>query len=81
MTWHTDSKDLKQLITKLNKFGMAQQVLSRALLEAKPLGICRTCTYGQTEYGLENRVLTSKSGIITTISKGNFGHENSREML
>ncbi len=34
----------KEVTIKLNNFGHMQEELSRALLEAKPLGICRITT-------------------------------------
>ncbi len=34
----------EEVIITLNNFGMAQEALSRALLAAKPLGICRIIT-------------------------------------
>ncbi len=42
--WYIDCKDSKLLMNKLNTFFMEHQALSKELLVAKPLGICRIIT-------------------------------------
>ncbi len=76
----TDSSDLKPLIIKLRKFYMAHQELSKELLEAKPLGICKTIISDLTKSDFKNLDLILRSGdattrLITTLSK-----ESSKEM-
>ncbi len=74
---HTDLNDSKQLIIKLRKFYMAQRALSLALLEAKPLGICKTTISDLTKSDSRNLGLILKSGnaatrLITTLSNASL---------
>ncbi len=80
MSCPTDLNDLEQLITKLRRFYMVQQELSLALLEAKPLGICKTIISDPTKFDFRSLDSILKSGnattrLITTLSK-----ESSKEM-
>ncbi len=81
LRWHTGSNLLSQECRELlKKFSTAQQVLSRELLAAKPLGICKTCTYGTNVSNLRNPILTSISGKNATILD-TFGRKDSREIF
>ncbi len=76
----TDCNDLKPLMTKLRRFYMAQRELSTALLQAKPLGICKTTISGLTKSEWKSLDSILKSGnatirLATILSKG-----SSREM-
>jgi len=68
LRWHTGSNLLSQeCIERLKKFSTAQQALSKELLQAKPLGICKTSIYGTNVSNLRNPILTSISGKNNTI--------------
>ncbi len=56
----------KEAITKLKKFGIAQQELAKELVLAQPLGICRITTYVDPEFVFQNLDLTYESGKNTT---------------
>jgi len=56
----------KEAIAKLNNFGIAQLELSKELLLAKPLGICKITTYVDPELNFKNLDLTWQSGKNTT---------------
>ncbi len=79
--WHIESnllsKECKELVSK---FFMAQQALSRELLAAKPLGICKTCIYGTNVLNLRNPILTSISGKNDTMLN-TFGRNASKEIF
>ncbi len=79
--WHTESNHLsKETVDLLRKFYMAQRVLSRELLVAKPLGICKTCIYGTNALNSRNPIATSISGKNNTIFD-TFGRNDSREIF
>ncbi len=81
LRWHTGSNLLSlecQLL--LRKFFMAQSALAKELLEAKPLGICKTSIYGTNVSNLRNPILTSISGKNSTMLD-TFGRKGSREMF
>ncbi len=64
----------RQLLAKLTDFSTRQSALSAELLEARPLGICKTSTFGNLKLGFRNLDLTNVSGhtiikIDTTHSK------------
>jgi len=59
---------------------MAQQALSRELLAAKPLGICKTSIYGTNVSSLKNPILTSISGKNNT-TFDTFGRNGSKEIF
>ncbi len=56
----------KEAIDKLRNFSMAQQELSRELVVAQPLGICRITTYVDPELNFRNLDLTYHVGKNTT---------------
>ncbi len=56
----------KEALVKLRNFSTAQQELSQALLEAKPLGICKITTYVDQKFGFKSLALTRDVGLSTT---------------
>ncbi len=51
-----------EVLNKLKNFSMAQQELSQALVEAKPLGICKITTYVDPKFVFKNLDLTYRVG-------------------
>ncbi len=81
LRWQTGSNLLsKECQELLRKFFMAQSALSRELLAAKPLGICKTSIYGTNVLSLRNPIATSINGKNNTISD-TFGRNDSREIF
>ena len=79
--WHTGSNLLSPECRKLlSAFSTKQQELSRELLEAKPLGICKTCIYGTNVSNWKNPVLTSVNGKSGTILD-TFGRNDLKEIF
>ncbi len=65
---------------QVKKFYMAQLELSQELLEARPLGICKTTISGRNPLDSRNHLLTTIVGpksIVNTITS----RKDSREML
>ncbi len=56
----------KEALTKLKNFSMAQQELSKELVLAQPLGICKITTYVDPKFGFKSLVLTRNVGKDTT---------------
>ncbi len=56
----------KEAIDKLKNFSMAQQELSKELVVAQPLGICKITTYVDPKLNFESLVLTRNVGKNTT---------------
>ncbi len=56
----------KEAIDKLRKFSMAQQELSKELVLAQPLGICKIITYVDPKFAFKSLDLTYVSGKDTT---------------
>ncbi len=56
----------KEAIDKLRKFSMAHTELSKELVMAQPLGICRITTYVDQELNFKNLDLTYSVGKNTT---------------
>ncbi len=56
----------KEAIAKLRDFSMAQVALSKELLEAKQLGICKITTYVDPKLGFKSLALTRDVGLSTT---------------
>jgi len=52
----------KEAIDKLRKFSIAQQALSKELVLAQSLGICKITTYVDPEYDFKNLDLTYHVG-------------------
>ncbi len=62
----TEPAFTKEAIDKLNKFSMAQVALSKELVLAKYLGICKITTYVDPKLGFLNLDLTWRNGKNTT---------------
>ncbi len=56
----------REAIDKLRKFSMAQQELSKELVLAQPLGICKITTYVNPKFVFKNLDLTYSVGKDTT---------------
>ncbi len=56
----------KEAIDKLRKFSMAQQELSKELVLAKPLGICKITTYVDPKFAFKSLDLTWQNGKNST---------------
>ncbi len=61
-SWLTGQAFTKEAINKLRNFSMAQQELSKELVLAQPLGICKITTYVDQEYVFKNLDLTYVNG-------------------
>ncbi len=77
---HTDLNDSKQLMIKLRRFYMAQRELSTALLQAKPLGICKTTISDLTRSEWKDLDSILKSGNATTRLITILSNASSKEM-
>jgi len=55
----------KEVTIKLNNFGTKQQELAQALLEAKPLGICRTIISPEGKRNFKSLDSIFKSGNVS----------------
>jgi len=66
INWLTGQDFTEEVLTKLKNFSMVQQELSLALLEAKPLGICKITTYVDPKYVFKSLDLTYNVGPTTT---------------
>ncbi len=55
----------KEVTIRLRNFGMAQEALSRELLEAKPLGICKIITSPEGEQSFKSLDSILKSGNVS----------------
>jgi len=54
-----------EVTIKLNNFGTAQEALSRELLEAKPLGICKITTSGKARRSFKSLDSMLRSGNVS----------------
>ncbi len=63
--WDTEPGFTREVTIKLNNFGIAQQALSRELLEAKPLGICKIITSPEGERSFKSLDSILKSGNVS----------------
>ncbi len=70
-----------EAIAKLRKFGMAQLELSKELVLAQPLGICKITTYVDPKLNFKNLDLTWINGKNTTRTATILTSEKSKEML
>ncbi len=79
--WHTGSNLLSpECKALLIDFSTKQRELSRELLVAKPLGICKTSIYGTNVSNWKNPVLTLLNGKSNTILD-TFGRNVSKEIF
>jgi len=69
----------KEAITKLKRFSMAQQELSKELVLAQPLGICKITTCVDQKFGFKNLDLTYHVGKNTTRTVTVLTNEELRE--
>jgi len=70
----------KEAIDKLNKFSMAQVALSKELVAAKQLGICKITTYVDPKFGFKSLDLTRDVGLNTTRTVTILTKEDLKEM-
>jgi len=61
----TEQAFTKEVTIKLNNFGTKQQALSRELLEAKPLGICKIITSPEGKQSFKNLDSILRSGNVS----------------
>ncbi len=71
----------KECIIKLRAFSMAQQELSKELVAAKQLGICKITTYVDPKLNFKSLDLTRDVGLNTTRTVTILTKENLKEML
>jgi len=71
----------KEAIIKLNNFGIAQLELSKELLLAKPLGICKITTYVDPKLNFRNLDLTYQNGKNSTRTVTILTKEELKETL
>ncbi len=71
----------EEAITKLRNFSMAQQELSKELVLAKPLGICKITTCVDQKFVFKNLDLTYNVGKDTTRTVTVLTNEELRETL
>ncbi len=64
--WPTKQAFTKEAIIKLKNFSMAQQELSKELVLAQPLGICKITTYVDPKLNFKSLDITYVSGKNTT---------------
>ncbi len=60
--WDIKSVFTREAIDKLRKFSMAQQELSKELMLAQPLGICKITTYVDQKFDFRSLDLTYRNG-------------------
>ncbi len=71
----------KEALEKLKNFSMAQQELSRELVLAQPLGICKITTYVDPKLDFQNLDLTYTVGRNTTRTVTILTKDELRETL
>ncbi len=71
----------KEALTKLRNFSTAQVELSKELVLAKPLGICKITTYVNPKLGFKSLDLTYSVGKNTTRTVTILTNEELRETL
>jgi len=71
----------KEAIDKLNNFSIAQQELSKELVLAKPLGICKITTYVDPRFVFKNLDLTYVNGKNSTRTVTILTKDDLRETL
>ncbi len=65
MQCHTELGFTREVTIKLRNFGIKQQELARALLEAKPLGICKITTSEEAKQNSRDLDLIKRSGNVS----------------
>ncbi len=71
----------KEALDRLKSFSMAQQELSKELVLAQPLGICRITTYVNPKFVFKNLDLTYSVGKDTTRTVTILTNDELRETL
>ncbi len=71
----------KECLAKLRKFSMAQVELSRELVVAQPLGICKITTYVDPKLNFKNLDLTWQNGKNTTRTATILTNDELKETL
>ncbi len=71
----------REALDKLRKFSMAQQELSKELVLAQPLGICKITTYVNPQFVFKSLDLTYNVGKDTTRTVTILTNDELREML
>jgi len=71
----------KEALIKLKNFSTAQQELSKELVLAQPLGICKITTYVDQNLGFKNLDLTYASGKNTTRTVTILTNDELRETM
>ncbi len=71
----------KEAIERLRKFSTAQVELSKELVLAQPLGICKITTYVDPKLGFKNLDLTYHVGKNTTRTVTILTNDELKEML
>ncbi len=71
----------REAIDKLKKFSMAQQELSKELVLAQPLGICKITTFVDPKFVFESLALTYNVGKNTTRTVTILTNDELRETL
>jgi len=71
----------KEAIAKLRNFSMAQAELSKELVLAQPLGICRITTYVDPKFDFQNLDLTYVNGKNSTRTVTILTNDELRETL
>ncbi len=71
----------KEAIERLKQFSTAQVALSKELLVAQPLGICKITTYVDPKLGFKSLALTWQNGKNTTRTATILTNDVLRETL
>jgi len=71
----------KEALVKLRNFSTAQQELSKELVLAQPLGICKITTYVDPKFGFKNLDLTYENGKNSTRTVTILTKEDLKETL
>ncbi len=79
--WFIDCKDSKRLIRMLNAFFMAHQELSKELLGAKPLGICKTTGLVGPNINFKSLDSMPENGNVTMPIDTILTNEKSKEIM
>jgi len=79
--WLTKQAFTKEAIIKLRNFSTAQQELSKELVLAKPLGICKIITYVDPKLNFKSLAITYENGKNTTRTATILTNDELRETL
>ncbi len=71
----------REALNKLRNFSMAQQALSKELVLAQPLGICKITTYVSPEFVFKNLDLTYENGKSSTRTVTILTNDELKEIL